>query len=57
MGATAQFSGVEAMRQNPLLLTPEAGFVAAEMPGLWKAAILMIADWGRAGEDVVSEFV
>ena len=43
MGAAAQFSGVEAMRQNPLLLTPEAGFVPAEMPGLRKAAILMVA--------------
>ena len=39
---TAQFSG-EATRQNPLLLTPDAGFVPAEMPGLRKAAILMVA--------------
>ena len=30
------------MRQNPLLLTPEAGFVPADMPGLRKAAILMV---------------
>ena len=34
MGTTGQFSGMEAIRQNPLLLTPEAGFVPAEMPGL-----------------------
>ena len=43
MGTAMQFSGAEAMRQNPLLLTPEAGFVPAEIPGLRKAAILMVA--------------
>src|SRR3984957_16999772 len=43
MGAMAQFSGIDAIRQNPLLLTPEAGFVPAEIPGLRKAAILMVA--------------
>jgi flagellar motor switch protein FliG len=42
MGAT-QFSVVEAARHNPLLLTSEAGFVASDMPGLRKAAILMVA--------------
>ncbi len=34
MGTAAQFSGVETMRQNPLLLTAEAGFEPAEIPGL-----------------------
>jgi flagellar motor switch protein FliG len=43
MRTTTQMAGVEAMRQNPLLLTPEAGFVPADIPGLRKAAILMIA--------------
>src|SRR6202000_481762 len=43
MATAAQFSGVETMRQNPLLLTPVAGFEPAEMPGLRKAAILMVA--------------
>src|SRR5271156_1090862 len=43
MGIAAQYSEVEAIRQNPLLLTPDAGFVPAEMPGLRKAAILMVA--------------
>src|ERR1700722_11755694 len=43
MGAMAQFSGIDAIRQNPLLLTPESGFVPAEIPGLRKAAILMVA--------------
>ena len=43
MAATAQFSGADAMRQNPLLLTSEAGFVPAEISGLRKAAILMVA--------------
>ena len=32
MGTATQFSGAEAMRQNPLLLTPEAGFTPAEIP-------------------------
>ena len=43
MGTAMQFSGAEAMRQNPLLLTPEAGFEPAAIPGLRKAAILMVA--------------
>src|SRR5580693_146538 len=43
MGMSMQFSGAEAIRQNPLLLTPDAGFVPAAMPGLRKAAILMVA--------------
>src|SRR5260370_41876942 len=43
MGTATQFSGAEAMRRNPLLLTPEAGFTPAEIPGLRKAAILMDA--------------
>jgi flagellar motor switch protein FliG len=43
MGTATQFSGAEQMRQNPLLLTPDAGFVPAAMPGLRKAAILMVA--------------
>src|ERR1700727_1089999 len=43
MATAAQFSGVETMRQNPLLLTPVAGFEPAEIPGLRKAAILMVA--------------
>src|ERR1700761_248868 len=43
MGTAAQFSGVEAMRQNPLLLTPGAGVERAELPGLRKAPILMVA--------------
>jgi flagellar motor switch protein FliG len=43
MGAAMQMAGVETMRNNPLLLTPEAGFVAADLPGLRKAAILMVA--------------
>ena len=43
MGTATQFSGAEAMRQNPLLLTPEAGFVPAAISGLRKAAILMVA--------------
>src|SRR5277367_1974725 len=43
MGTAMQFSGAETMRQNPLLLTPEAGFAPAEIPGLRKAAILMVA--------------
>ncbi len=29
MGTATQFSGAEAMRQNLLLLTPEAGFTGA----------------------------
>ncbi|MBN9615914.1 MAG: flagellar motor switch protein FliG [Acidobacteriales bacterium] len=43
MGATMQMRGAEAMRQNPLLLPAESGFAPAEIPGLRKAAILMVA--------------
>src|SRR3984957_2464353 len=43
MGTAAQMSGAEMMRQNPLLLPAEAGFAPAEIPGLRKAAILMVA--------------
>jgi flagellar motor switch protein FliG len=43
MGATMQMRGPEAMRQNPLLLPAESGFAPAEIPGLRKAAILMVA--------------
>src|ERR1700678_1611153 len=43
MATAAQMSGLETMRQNPLLLPAEAGFTPAEIPGLRKAAILMVA--------------
>jgi flagellar motor switch protein FliG len=43
MGTMTQMSGSEMMRQNPLLLPAEAGFAPAEIPGLRKAAILMVA--------------
>ncbi|NYF80340.1 flagellar motor switch protein FliG [Granulicella arctica] len=43
MGATAQFNMTETKRPNPLLLPVEAGFAPAEMPGIRKAAILMVA--------------
>src|SRR5271155_3236386 len=43
MGTAAQMSGAEMMRQNPLLLPAEAGFAPADIPGLRKAAILMVA--------------
>src|SRR5579871_4078742 len=43
MGATMQMAEVDAMQRNPLLLTSEAGFAPAELPGLRKAAILMVA--------------
>ncbi|HMH15087.1 MAG TPA: flagellar motor switch protein FliG [Edaphobacter sp.] len=36
-------AGVEAMQRSPILLTAEAGFVPAEMSGLRKAAVLMVA--------------
>jgi flagellar motor switch protein FliG len=36
-------TGGEAMQRNPMLLPAESGFVPAEMPGLRKAAILMVA--------------
>ena len=43
MGTVAQMQEVEPMREHPFLLTPEAGFRPAEIPGLRKAAILMVA--------------
>jgi flagellar motor switch protein FliG len=43
MGATMPMPGAEMMRQKPLLLTPDAGFEPADLPGLRKAAILMVA--------------
>ncbi len=43
MGTAMQMSGMESMREHPLLLTPQAGFQPAEIPGLRKAAILMVA--------------
>src|SRR5271170_6475942 len=43
MSTTMQFSNAESMRQNSLLLPSEAGFVPADIPGLRKAAILMVA--------------
>jgi flagellar motor switch protein FliG len=43
MEAGTQMRGSEAMRMNPLLLPAEAGFAPAELPGLRKAAILMVA--------------
>ena len=36
-------TGVEAMQRNPMLLPAESGFIPAEMPGLRKAAVLMVA--------------
>ncbi len=43
MGAGAQVRGSETSRHNPLLLPAEAGFAPAEITGLRKAAILMVA--------------
>jgi flagellar motor switch protein FliG len=43
MGTATQMHGAEMMRQNPLLLPAEAGFAPADIPGLRKAAILMVA--------------
>jgi flagellar motor switch protein FliG len=43
MGTTMAMSGSDMLRQKPLLLTPDAGFEPADLPGLRKAAILMIA--------------
>jgi flagellar motor switch protein FliG len=43
MGTATQMSGAEMMRSNPLLLPAEAGFAPADIPGLRKAAILMVA--------------
>ncbi len=43
MGTAMQMAGAEMTRQNPLLLPSEAGFAAADLTGLRKAAILMVA--------------
>lgn len=43
MGTRAQVLAPDVQRQNPLLLPAEAGFAPAEMTGLRKAAILMVA--------------
>ncbi len=43
MAATAQLKMPEAPRLNPPLLPADAGFAPIEMPGLRKAAILMVA--------------
>lgn len=43
MGAAIQMREAESVRHNPLLLPAEAGFAPAEIPGLRKAAILMVA--------------
>ncbi|GGG81640.1 flagellar motor switch protein FliG [Edaphobacter dinghuensis] len=43
MGAAIQVREAESVRHNPLLLPAEAGFAPAEIPGLRKAAILMVA--------------
>jgi len=43
MGAATQIRDVEMARSNPLLLPEESGFAPAEIPGLRKAAILMVA--------------
>ncbi len=43
MGTAMQMTGADTMRQNPFLLPSEAGFTAADLTGLRKAAILMVA--------------
>lgn len=43
MGAAMQMREMEPARGNPLLLPAESGFAPAEIPGLRKAAILMVA--------------
>lgn len=43
MGVGMQMRTPETQRQNPLMLPAEAGFEPAEMSGLRKAAILMVA--------------
>ena len=42
MAAAAQVMGGQAQR-GPLMLPEEAGFAPADIPGLRKAAILMVA--------------
>ena len=43
MTAARPIPSVPPMREHPLLLPPDAGFQASEIPGLRKAAILMVA--------------
>lgn len=43
MSTATHMLATDTMRQSPLLLMPEAGFVPADIPGLRKAAILMVA--------------
>jgi flagellar motor switch protein FliG len=43
MMTTAQTATVQSAQRPPLLLPEDAGFVAAEIPGLRKAAILLVA--------------
>lgn len=43
MQTAMQPRGADNARPNPLLLTAESGFVPADIPGLRKAAILMVA--------------
>lgn len=43
MGTAIQMREAESVRHNPLLLPAEAGFAPADIPGLRKAAILMVA--------------
>jgi flagellar motor switch protein FliG len=43
MATAMQMQGADMMRQNPLLLPAEAGFAPADISGLRKAAILMVA--------------
>lgn len=43
MGAGIQMRDPESVRHSPMMLPAEAGFAPAELPGLRKAAILMVA--------------
>jgi flagellar motor switch protein FliG len=43
MSTTMQMREPETIRHNPLLLPAESGFAPADLPGLRKAAILMVA--------------
>jgi flagellar motor switch protein FliG len=43
MRSEMQRTGAEATQWNPMLLPAESGFVPADMPGLRKAAVLMVA--------------
>jgi flagellar motor switch protein FliG len=42
-GREMPMTGAEAMQRNPMLLPAESGFMPAEIPGLRKAAILIMA--------------